>query len=162
MTDDVLEWTQRHLPTIDSSAGRAIGGLSAGGFGAADIALRHPGLFSTIEAWAGYFHPLRDGPFAHATRAELLANDPVSIVRRLARVLRHRGVRIFLAAGRQDPVDVARARHFARELTRLRIENVLVLRPGAHHRSFWRRILPSALSYTFPTHGGVRRDALPS
>ena len=46
--------------------GRVIAGLSAGGFGAVDIALRHPGLFGAIEAWSAYFSPLRDGPFRHA------------------------------------------------------------------------------------------------
>ena len=150
MVEDVLRWTQTHLPAIDSPAGRAIGGLSAGGFGAVDIAFRHPGLFGTIEAWAGYFHPLRDGPFAHATRAQLLASDPTFIVRRLAASLRREGVRIFLAAGRQDPVDIAHARGFAAELTKLHIQTILVLRPGAHHDSFWRRILPPGLAYTFP------------
>jgi enterochelin esterase-like enzyme len=162
VVDDVLEWTQAYLPTIDSSAGRAIGGLSAGGFGAADIALRHPGLFGTIEAWGGYFHPLRDGPFAHATRTQLRASDPVSIVRRIAPLLHRWGVRVFLAAGRQDPRDVARAQHFGAELTRLRVENVLVLQPGAHHGNFWRRILPLGLAYTFPEPARTNRSNLQS
>jgi enterochelin esterase-like enzyme len=148
--DDVLPWTQAHLPTIASRAGRQPADGTAGGFGAVDIAFRHPEVFSTVEAWAGYFHPLRDGPFAHATRDRLLANDPAFAVPRLAAALRRADVRIFLAAGRQDPVDVARARDFAMKLTKLHIDNILVLRPGGHHGSFWRRILPSALAYTFP------------
>jgi enterochelin esterase-like enzyme len=160
--DDVLRWTEEHLPTIASPAGRAIGGLSAGGFGAVDIAFRHPRLFGTIEAWAGYFHPLRDGPFAHATRAQLLSNDPSVIAHRLAATLRHEEVRILLAAGRQDPTDVARARQFGLELTKLHVENVLVLRPGAHHESFWKRILPVALAYTFTRHDQAAHSSLGS
>jgi S-formylglutathione hydrolase FrmB len=87
--DDVLPWTDAHLPTIRSPAGRAIGGLSSGGFGAINMALRHPTLLATIEAWSGYFHPLRDGPFAHATRAQLRANDPTLLLRRHAQLLRN-------------------------------------------------------------------------
>ena len=44
-------------------------GLSAGGYGAVDIGLRHPGLFSTLEAWIGYFHPLGAGALVHADAA---------------------------------------------------------------------------------------------
>jgi S-formylglutathione hydrolase FrmB len=54
--------------------------LSAGGFGAADIGLRNPSLFGTIESWSGYFKPVQDGPFAHASRAVLAANDPTRLL----------------------------------------------------------------------------------
>lgn len=147
---DVLPWADAHLPTIPTAQGRAIGGLSAGGFGAVDIALRHWKLFGTIESWAGYFHPLRDGPFAHAPKRVLAASDPTLLLPRVAARLRREHVRVFLAAGAQDPVDVARARAFAAELDRLGIRHVLVLRPGGHHDSFWRRILPPGLRYAFP------------
>ncbi len=46
---DVVPWIDTHLPTIRSPAGRALGGLCAGGFGAVDIGLRHPGMFGTLE-----------------------------------------------------------------------------------------------------------------
>jgi len=153
VVDDVVPWTDAHLPTIAAARGRAIGGLSAGGFGAVDIALRHLGLFSTAEAWAGYFHPLQDGPFRHAKRSELLASDPTLLAERFAPTLKRQRVRIFLAAGIQDPVDVRRAQDFSAELTRLGVDHVVVLRPGAHHESFWRRILAPGLEYTFPGPG---------
>jgi enterochelin esterase-like enzyme len=150
---DVLPWTDAHLPTVPTASGRAIGGLSSGGYGAVDIAFRHSKLFGTVESWASYFHPLRDGPFAHATRSELAASDPTLLVSRLAPALRREHVRVFLAAGAQDPVDITRARDFANELGRQGIEHVVVLRPGAHHNSFWRRILVPGLAYTFPARG---------
>jgi S-formylglutathione hydrolase FrmB len=34
--------------------GRAIGGLSEGGYGAINIALHHPREFSVVESWSGY------------------------------------------------------------------------------------------------------------
>src|SRR5438128_1169491 len=72
----VVPWTDAHLPTIASPAGRTIAGPSAGGYGAVDIALRHPDLFGTVESWSGYFSPLRDGSLAHASRIVLGAHDP--------------------------------------------------------------------------------------
>jgi S-formylglutathione hydrolase FrmB len=76
----VVPWVDAHLPTQQSAAGRVLAGLSAGGFGAADIGLRNPRLFGTIESWSGYFTPVLDGPFKNATPAVLAANNPTRLV----------------------------------------------------------------------------------
>ena len=76
MVDDVVPFVDAHLATVATPKGRVLAGLSAGGFGAVYIALRHPGVFGAVESWSGYFHPLRDGPFKHDTTAQLRANDP--------------------------------------------------------------------------------------
>jgi S-formylglutathione hydrolase FrmB len=47
---DIVPWVDRHLPTIRARQGRAIAGLSAGGYGAVDIGLRRPELFQTEES----------------------------------------------------------------------------------------------------------------
>ncbi|TML84864.1 MAG: hypothetical protein E6G08_15465 [Actinobacteria bacterium] len=74
---DVVPWIDAHLPTEPNAAGRTLAGLCAGGYGAVDIGLRHPGLFGTLESWEGYFAPVfHDGPFVHATPATLAAHDP--------------------------------------------------------------------------------------
>ncbi len=96
---DVVPWVDSHLPTIASAAGRVLAGLSAGGYGAVDIGLRHPGLFGTLESWSGYFQPLRDGTLRHADRAELAAHDPTTLVRRLAAALGRAGTRFELSTG---------------------------------------------------------------
>lgn len=49
------------VPTIDAqyrtlgAARRGIAGLSAGGFGAVNIAIHHPGLFSWVGSYSGVF-----------------------------------------------------------------------------------------------------------
>jgi enterochelin esterase-like enzyme len=95
----IVPWVDANLPTPADARDRTIAGLSAGGFGAVDIALRHPRLFDTVESWSGYFRPLRDGPFKNATRALLAANDPTVLARTEARLLRTEGVRFFLSTG---------------------------------------------------------------
>jgi enterochelin esterase-like enzyme len=77
----LVPWIDAHLPTDASRDGRVLAGLSAGGFGAVDIALRHPDLFATVESWSGYFTPLHDGPFKDASPQVLAAHDPVQLVR---------------------------------------------------------------------------------
>jgi S-formylglutathione hydrolase FrmB len=97
LVDGVVPFVDAHVSTIAAPGGRVLAGLSAGGFGAAYIALRHPGLFGAVESWSGYFHPLRDGPFRHATKAELAASDPLRIaLQERAAVAR---IRFFLASG---------------------------------------------------------------
>jgi enterochelin esterase-like enzyme len=99
LVDDVVRWTDEHLPTIPSRAARTLAGLSAGGFGAIDIGLRHPASFSTLESWGGYFTPFHDGPFVGATGTTLAAHTPTLLVREEARRLRSYATRFYLSSG---------------------------------------------------------------
>lgn len=146
---DVVPWVDLHLPTVAAAAARALEGLCAGGFGAVDIGLRHPGLFGTLGSFDGYFAPVfRDGPFAQADRADLLAHDPTVLVRREAASLRGSRVGFYLSAGGNH--GAVRARwtvQFARELEGLRLPHELWRLPKRETGHFWRATLPSALAY---------------
>jgi enterochelin esterase-like enzyme len=145
---DVVPWADAHLPTIAAPSGRVLAGLSAGGYGAVDIGLRHPRLFSTLEAWSGYFRPLRTGALVHAGPAELRAHDPSLLVRRRAPLLRKLGVRFFLSSGTTGDRATAEAtKAFSAELRGLRLPHRLWLAPGAHDGRLWRAQLPAALAY---------------
>jgi S-formylglutathione hydrolase FrmB len=50
---DVLPWIDANLSTIRSRNGRAIAGLSQGGFGSTTYAARHPDLFSSVASFSG-------------------------------------------------------------------------------------------------------------
>ncbi len=54
---DLVRVVDRAYRTIPGRRGRAIIGMSAGGYGAALIGLHHLGTFSVIQSWSGYFHP---------------------------------------------------------------------------------------------------------
>jgi enterochelin esterase-like enzyme len=146
---DVMPWTEKNF-AIDPEH-RTLAGLSAGGFGAIDIGLRHPGLFHTLEAWGGYFQPFLDGPFAHATRAELQGHTPTVLVERKQRELRRSGVRFFLSTGTRGhgAVKAQWTFDFARELGRLHLLHKLWVLP-APRRGLYRAQLPSAIDYASP------------
>jgi enterochelin esterase-like enzyme len=140
---DVVPWVDANL----SIGPRTIAGLSAGGYGAVDIALRHPGLFGTIESWSGYFTPFRDGPLARATPAQLAAHDPELLVRRQAPFLRP-ATRFFLSAGpTHGDVLQSATSAFGAELTRLRIAHVTWLLRTT--KADWRAQLKAGLRYAF-------------
>jgi enterochelin esterase-like enzyme len=123
LVDRILPWVDAHLPTTRDRRGRVIAGLSAGGFGAMNIALRHPTLFGTVESWSGYFAPLHDGPFKSASRAVLAANDPTLLARSQASTLRANGMRFFLSTGPAHShwFKPSETRAFARELRGLEL-----------------------------------------
>jgi enterochelin esterase-like enzyme len=152
---DVVPWTDRSLPTLATPAGRTIAGLSAGGFGAADIGLRAPEVFGQIEGWSAYYHPLRDGPFKQADRTEIVANDPFKIAGRRARQLRLLGTRFFLSTGpnhshwftAQQTID------FAQELRRLKLPVTMSLLPSK--RLMYATQLRSGLAWAFGRQRGA-------
>ena len=149
LVDDVVPWTDSHLATLASPGDRALDGLCAGGFGAVDIGLRHPGLFGTLGSWQGYFAPVfRDGPFVHATRADLAAHDPALLVRREVGALRRDDVRFFLSAGGNHGRVLRRwTVAFAGELSRLGLRHELWLFPAHRRGGFWRATVQPALAY---------------
>jgi enterochelin esterase-like enzyme len=127
-----IPWVDTWLPTNATRAGRVIAGLSAGGYGAVDIGMRHPGTFGAIESWSGYFTPLHDGPFKTAGRAELAANDPMGLAVTEKQVLTHARTRFFLSSGPSQreglPVE---------------------LRLYADRRGEWRQQLDAGLRWAF-------------
>jgi enterochelin esterase-like enzyme len=148
LVDDVVPWVDSHLP-VDPQQ-RALGGLSAGGYGAVDIGLRHLGMFQTLESWGGYFRPFRDGPFVEASPRDLEAHDPVLLLRREAPHVRREHIRIFLSTGKtgHGSVNARWTFEFSDELASLHVQHELWVLHGRGH--LWRRQLPAAIAYAEP------------
>jgi hypothetical protein len=151
LVHDVVPWTDAHLPTIRSAAGRTIAGLSAGGYGAVDIGLRHLDLFGTLESWSGYFEPIHDGPFVHASAADLAAHDPSLLTRREAARLRRVHTRFELSTDNlgHGPVTPAMTSAFARELHDLALPRVFWRVPASHHGPGYPAQMAYGLAYAF-------------
>jgi S-formylglutathione hydrolase FrmB len=155
----VVPWVDEHLPAIRARAGRILVGLSAGGYGAVDIALRHPHLFGIVESWGGYFHPLHDGPLKHAHRSALHAHDPTLLARREAAVLRREHIKFFLSTGPNHSHWFTSAQTFAfrRELARLGIEATAFSYPTA--KGQWRGQLRRGLTWALATTTAGQRGS---
>jgi enterochelin esterase-like enzyme len=145
----LVPWVDVHLPTLADAPDRVIAGLSAGGYGAVDIALLHPALFGRAESWSGYFTPLRDGPFKHAPQSVLLANDPVLVARTEAPVLRRSGMRFFVSTGPSHShwFKAAQSQSFALELRGLGIP--VAWRGYTSAKGEWRAQLDAGLGWAF-------------
>ena len=147
---DVVPWAESHLTLGTRQSDRAIAGLSAGAFGAVDIALRHPGIFGVAESWSGYFRPFRDGPLAQASAVELADHDPTVLVRREAALLRQQHVRFYLATGFNHGGIFRRWTYeFARELHDLRLPYRVWASKSPDGGKYLRLQLPAALEFAF-------------
>ena len=70
MIEDVIGHVDANFRTVDERAGRAIAGLSMGGFGAFSLGLRHPDMFISLGSTSGALSFARD-------RAEAIAAGKV-------------------------------------------------------------------------------------
>ena len=142
---DAVHAVDARWPTLHGRRYRGLGGNSEGGFGAVNIALRHPNLFSVVESWSGYFTPLGGGPFAHASAAVIAANDPAGYVHRLAARLRRLPLTAFLYTSWKDrPVETQR---FAAALRRAGARAHAALYGGGHTWQLWRSQAPHMILF---------------
>lgn len=152
---DVVPWIDRNLSTMAAPRGRVLEGLCAGGFGAVDIGLRHPGLFSALGSWEGYFMPFRDGPFAHAGAAALASHTPALLVRQEAPLLRRDHVRFYVSTGgNHGHIRRSWSVAFAHELAHLHLAHELWLMPHRDHGHFWSATVPTALRFAAAAFSG--------
>jgi S-formylglutathione hydrolase FrmB len=132
---EVPRYVDAHFRTIHSRGGRAIIGLSAGGYGATLLGLHHLGTFSVIESWSGYFHP------TDPTGTKALARGPATsahtLIGKLRADARTRPTLLAFYVGRGD----ARFRYenvqFDRELTADRVAHLFEVYRGGHQTSLW-------------------------
>ena len=142
-----MPWALAHLPVERAATHRVIAGFSAGGYGAVDMALRHPHMFGVAESWSGYFAAPRDGSLRGASRRELAAHSPIDLVTKVQHELRARGVRFLLSAGRHERQELRDGRRFARELARLHVPSRLLVTQGGHDGKQWHAVLRAGLAY---------------
>jgi enterochelin esterase-like enzyme len=129
---ELVAFVDRHYRTTRGPGHRVIAGLSSGGFGAANLAARHPDLFSIAISLSGYF--AASGPVFGTNPAFLRANSPQDIIRVDPA---SRRVRYVLVAGAQDGEYTAAARAFAAELAGSHVAHDLIILPGGHEGRVW-------------------------
>ena len=134
---DLVRAVDSRYRTIASRRGRAIAGLSEGGYGAIDIALHHPHEFSVVESWSGYQRPDKIRSIFGPDLRTLAANDPSLLLPRVAPTLRKLGTFFWFYSGSTDPLRKQNAA-FSRELAMTRIAHRYFQVFGGHNWALWR------------------------
>jgi enterochelin esterase-like enzyme len=141
---DVVRAIDSHYRTIASTGGRAIAGLSEGGYGALNIAFHHPGEFSVVESWSGYMRADHIPAIFGGRPALLSFNSPAAYLPRVAKALRKMGTYVWFYTGSNDPL-LGQNREFASELKRYGIAHHFFVDPGGHTWRIWRANARTAL-----------------
>jgi enterochelin esterase-like enzyme len=126
--------------TIAARRGRALLGLSAGGYGAMHLALEHLRTFSVVESWSGYFHPTDPSGTRPLDLGSADADAAADVHAQLVRARSQlRSLPTFIAfyVGRDDARFAAENRQLDVELSRLRIPHVFRVYPGGHDQRLW-------------------------
>jgi S-formylglutathione hydrolase FrmB len=171
---DLVGWTDAHYHTITSRDGRAIAGLSMGGFGAMALGLRHPDEFSAAASHSGAIGFLFKGPrpfvagkaelftelsgWAKAAGplgpwiAEMLGTDLASWkahdVVELATKLPPGTVALYFDCGTEDDFHLNDNVSYVHEaLTAKHVEHEFFLGPGKHDFEFWAARVPKSLAF---------------
>lgn len=141
--EELVRYIDGHYRTIADRRGRAIIGLSAGGYGATSIGLQHPATYSVIQSWSGYFRPTNPSGTAPLDLGSARANDHANVhtyVSRIEWIHRHyRPTYFAFYIGDADPHFVPENEQLHRELLAAKVPHVYAYYPGAHTNSFWDR-----------------------
>jgi len=169
IVQDFIPFVDRTFRTTGTARGRAIEGISMGGFGALVIAFKHPELFSAVAAHcaavfeevprppaspadrrAAFQYELASGIFGDPPDAAFFAaNNPLGLAMSQAKSLRN--LRIYFDVGEQDRYGFAAGnRALDQALTRAGVAHEFHLTPGDHGWSYL--VERSEPAFTFVSH----------
>ena len=159
LTRTVVGYVDGHFRTVAGRTGRAIGGMSSGGYGALNLGLRHQDLYSVILSEMPYGDPGRAAlALLGGSRALWTANAPDRYIPTMT--FRHR-MAVDLLTGIHDSQRREAAR-LARMLRARHQPAVYTMVPGAGHT--WRSAaeeLPYGLAFANQHLRGQRLGPLP-
>jgi enterochelin esterase-like enzyme len=138
---ELVAQVDRSYRTIANRRGRALIGVSAGGYGASIIGIRNPGTYSVIQSWSGYFHPTNPAGDAPLSLGSADADDAASVHSYIGAVKRIEDSGLPFSfgfyVGDADPRFLAENQQLHRELKRAGVLHGYAVYPGAHTGAFW-------------------------
>jgi S-formylglutathione hydrolase FrmB len=163
IVDDLVGEVDAKFRTIARREGRAIAGLSMGGFGALELALRHQDRFSAAASHSGVDALLKPGetdvshwgdnvgpigPWVRAIFGPDIANWRAHDPAILADSLAPGRLALYLDCGTEDEfhLDVA-AKYLHDRLAARGVDHAFFLGPGKHDFTFWGPRLPESLAF---------------
>jgi enterochelin esterase-like enzyme len=134
---DVVHAIDARYRTIATRRGRAIGGLSEGGYGAINLAMQHPREFAVVESWSGYERAAHNHSIFGRTLAGIERNSPLDRVRADARLLRRLHTYFWFYTGTDDSLR-GQNEAFAQALAQAHVEHRYLELAGGHNWALWR------------------------
>jgi enterochelin esterase-like enzyme len=141
VSGELVAAVDRTYRTIADRRGRALIGVSAGGYGASIIGMRHPDVYSVIQSWSGYFHPTNPAGDAPLSLGSPEADGAASVHNYIddAKRIEDSGMPFSFGffVGDADPRFFAENQQLHRELVRAGVPHAYAVYRGAHSATFW-------------------------
>lgn len=156
LVGDLLRQIESRYRVLPGAVSRGITGISMGGFGAVKTALKHPALFGSVSSLSGALIPIgiedirRYGWITRFTLKRVFGNPPDAKTLAAndvwdllhAKKFEHPPFAAHLRAGTEDFYGLDRvATQFGTYMNEHGIPTEIVLEPGGHDWSYWRRAL---------------------
>jgi len=158
---DSIAFTERTICCRSDRAGRGIGGLSMGGYGALLFALKHPHLFASATPHSGALDIIAwsKNPQRSPVLDRVLGPKPRADIDcfALARALKRSGKpipKLRIDCGADDFLLDQNTRMHA-HLTKLGIDHQFEIHPGAHNWEYWDTQIQPALEFHKRVFDGV-------
>jgi len=166
IVNDLIPYIEKTYRTIGTPAGRAIQGISMGGFGALLLAFKHPALFSSVTTHSAALFEELPKPSGADRRSQFMSrlignifgdppddeffkvNNPMYLAEVNAAAIKKAGIRIYFDCGEQDRYGFQESnKAMDARLTKAGIAHEFHLFPGSHG---WEYMISVAdHSYTF-------------
>jgi len=163
LMNDVIGLVEGVFPVKAERSGRAIGGLSMGGYGAVKLGLKHHDRFASVTSHSGAVGILRDDErrrsldpeFSRIFNADAAGGDedPFALVERLDHGLLPK---LRLDCGAEDFL-LEQNRSFHDHLKKLEIPHKYEEFPGGHEWSYWDEHVQEAVAF-HARNLGIARD----
>ena len=137
---DLVQYVDAKYRTIPETAYRGIGGLSMGGFGAANIGVHHPDVFGFVLVMGGYYRA--DGSIWGNNGVYKRENSPLDVLSTDKAAWK---LQFYLGDGIQDQPYYTDTIQFAHELATLHIRYHLDQQNGHHSWTLWQIFLYKGL-----------------
>ena len=149
---DVVGLVDRTFPVKAERTGRAIGGLSMGGYGAIKIGLKYHDMFASVNSHSGSIGMLRDvavikndAEFRRIFGDDCKGGpeDPFAIIEKID----HGAIPAFrIDCGREDPL-LNQNRDFHKRLESLHVAHEYEEFPGSHEWTYWDKHVQEAIKF---------------
>ncbi len=143
VTRDLVQRVDAGYRTVASKNGRAIAGLSEGGYAAVNLGLKNKDEFGVIGSFSGYFTQAANQQAFGGDKSLAQRNSPASYLPKLKGPL----PAIYFYVGNSDPPYTKENQQFARQLKARGASYDFHLYPGGHSWSLWRGYLPEFLLF---------------
>lgn len=140
LLQDLVPAVESRFRVATDQRHRVVGGMSSGGYGAANMALRHPGVFGVALDLSGDVSPPASA--FGGNEVERLANDPLILS---VKPRPERASAFFVGWATQDPY-AAENRQLAAQLRASRYLVRTNVARGGHQWSAWRALLSDGLT----------------